>query len=586
LRERQLVGTLALITLGEVRHFNEDELNLLRGLADQAAQAVTNARLFAETERRLRETLLLNRVIAATTSMLEPSAVLQTVCQELARAFDVPQSAAARLNADRTHLTVVAEYRAEGRPPALGAIMPLANNLATQYVIEHRLPLAITDVTTDPRMAAIRDQMQPRGTASLLIVPLVIRDQVMGTLGVDALERREFSPEEITLAQSVAAAAGQALENARLFAETEHRLQRLTALRTIDVAISASLDVRLTLNVFLEQVIAQLGVDAADVLLFNPHLHTLDYAAGRGFRTAALQHTRLRLGEGYAGRVALERRTISIPNWAEEEPDFSRAPLLEEENFKAYYGVPLIAKGQVEGVLEIFHRTTLDPDAEWLDFLEALAGQAAIAIDNAKLFNDLQHSTFQLTLAYDATIEGWSRALDLRDKETEGHTQRVTEMTVRLALAVDVSEAELVHVRRGALLHDIGKMGVPDAILLKPGQLTDEEWVLMRRHPTLAYEMLSPITFLRQALDIPYCHHEKWDGTGYPRGLRGEQIPLAARVFAVVDVWDALRSNRPYRPAWPEEKVREYISEQAGKHFDPQVAEAFLRTTEGSDEPT
>ena len=149
-------------------------------------------------------------------------------------------------------------------------------------------------------------------------------------------------------------------------------------------------------------------------------------------------------------------------------------------------------------------------------------------------------------------------------------------MTVRLAHAVGVSEAELVHVRRGALLHDIGKMGVPDAILLKPGQLTDEEWVLMRRHPTLAYEMLSPITFLRQALDIPYCHHEKWDGTGYPRGLRGEQIPLAARLFAVVDVWDALRSDRPYRSGWPEEKVREHIRQQAGTHFDSHIAEVFL----------
>ncbi|HKZ70871.1 MAG TPA: HD-GYP domain-containing protein, partial [Anaerolineales bacterium] len=152
-----------------------------------------------------------------------------------------------------------------------------------------------------------------------------------------------------------------------------------------------------------------------------------------------------------------------------------------------------------------------------------------------------------------------------------------TELTLRLAREMGIDDAELVHIRRGALLHDIGKMGVPDSILLKPGPLTEEEWAIMHQHPTHAFEMLAPIDYLRQALDIPYCHHEKWDGAGYPRGLKGERIPLAARIFAVVDVWDALRSDRPYRGGWPEEQVREYIREQAGKHFDPAVAEMFLR---------
>ena len=182
-----------------------------------------------------------------------------------------------------------------------------------------------------------------------------------------------------------------------------------------------------------------------------------------------------------------------------------------------------------------------------------------------------------LAQAYDAGLDGWSRALDLRDKETEGHTQRVATMTLRLARAVGVPEADLVQIRRGALLHDIGKMAVPDNILFKPGPLTDEEWKIMRRHPGHAYELLSPIAYLQAALDIPYCHHEKWDGSGYPRGLRGEQIPLSARIFAVADVWDALRSDRPYRPAWPDDRARAYIREQAGKHFDPRVADVFLQ---------
>jgi putative nucleotidyltransferase with HDIG domain len=228
------------------------------------------------------------------------------------------------------------------------------------------------------------------------------------------------------------------------------------------------------------------------------------------------------------------------------------------------------------GVLEILHRTPLDPDEEWLDFFRTLAGQAANAIDNVHMFESLQQSTDELELAYDATIEGWSHALDLRDKETEGHTQRVTRMTVDLARTFGLSEHDLVNVRWGALLHDIGKMGVPDGILLKPGALTDEEWVVMRKHPGLAYEMLSPIRYLHGALDIPYCHHEWWDGSGYPRGLKGDEIPLAARIFAVVDVWDALISDRPYRLAWAEGKALEHIQKGSGTHFDPHVVIKFL----------
>ena len=302
--------------------------------------------------------------------------------------------------------------------------------------------------------------------------------------------------------------------------QIQNQLERLSALRSIDMAITASLDLRVTLNVILDQVTDKLDVDAADILLLNSHSQTLQYAAGRGFRTTALKYTDLRLGKGHAGRAALERRIINVSNMA-EDLNFTRAPLLDAETFLSYYAVPLIAKGHVNGILEIFHRSLLQPEEDWLDFLEALASQAAIAIDNATMFNDLQKSNTELTLAYDTTLEGWSKALDLRDKETEGHTQRVTEMTLRLAKAMGMSEFELVHIRRGALLHDIGKMGIPDSILLKPGLLTEDEWEVMRFHPEYAYKMLSPISFLRPALDIPYYHHEKWDGKGYPHGLKG-----------------------------------------------------------------
>jgi response regulator RpfG family c-di-GMP phosphodiesterase len=295
-----------------------------------------------------------------------------------------------------------------------------------------------------------------------------------------------------------------------------------------------------------------------------------------GFRNDAIRHSRLRVGEGIAGRAALERRSIGIPDLQKDGSEFKRMPLIEGEGFVSYYAAPLIAKGQVKGVLDVLHRSHLEIDEEWMSFFISLAAQAAIAIDNAALFSDLQRSNTELILAYDTTIEGWARALELRDQETEGHTKRATEMTLRLALAMGMDGDELVHVRRGALLHDIGKMSIPDSILLKNGPLTDEEWQMMRRHPAYAFEVLSPIAYLRQALDIPYCHHERWDGTGYPRGLKGEQIPLAARIFSLADIWDALHSDRRYHSAWPEQQIREYIRSLSGTQFDPRVVEAFL----------
>lgn len=358
--------------------------------------------------------------------------------------------------------------------------------------------------------------------------------------------------------------------------QARRQVERLESLRRIDLAINSNVDLRVVFQVFLREVTAQLKVDSAAILILNPQTQTLEHASSIGFRTDGISRSRQRVGEGLAGRAAIERKMVHEPD-IPNASGLVRAELIEGEGFVTYFGVPLVARGQVRGVLDVLHREPLVPDGSWLSFLEALAGQAAIAIENASMLTELQKSHMELQVAYDSTLEGWVKALDLRDKETEGHTQRVTEMTVRLARAMGLAEEELVHIRRGALLHDIGKIGIPDEILLKPGKLTDEEWVVMRKHPVYAYEWLSPVSYLKQALDIPYCHHEKWDGTGYPRGLKGEDIPLSARIFAVVDVWDALRSDRPYRAGWPIEQVREYLVENAGKHFDKQVVDVFLR---------
>ena len=487
---------------------------------------------------------------------------------------------------------------AHGLPPALGVPGALEGEcLCRRKLLTGELD-QVTNILDCERLQKANGDT--RGLHYHASVPLWVGERILGLMNLVGAEEGLFSDEDLKILYGVGNQVGIALERARLREHLEElveertaaltaeiavrkraeenirrQLECLDALRTIDIAITSSFDLNLTLGIVLNQVITQLKVDAADVLLLDPHLHTLKYAVGRGFRSSVIAQGRLRLGEPFAGQAALERRTVAISDLAQVPP--ALAAMIAGENFSAYFGVPLIIKGHVKGVLEVFHRAPLDPDPEWLNFLETLAGQAAIAVDNAQLFNSLQHSNLELNQAYDATIEGWSRAMDLRDKETEGHTQRVTEMTGHLARAMGLSEVDLVHIRRGALLHDMGKMGIPDHILLKPDKLTEDEWVIMRQHPQYAYEMLSPIVYLQKALDIPYCHHEKWDGTGYPRGLKGEQIPLAARIFAVADVWDALRSDRPYRPGWSEEKVREYILEQSGMHFEPQVVEMFMR---------
>jgi putative nucleotidyltransferase with HDIG domain len=345
--------------------------------------------------------------------------------------------------------------------------------------------------------------------------------------------------------------------------------------------ITSTQDLRVILKQFINLVIAQFHVDAADVLLVNRHAPTLEFAAEAGFRSAGIRRSALRLGEGLAGRAALERKVISVPDLRDPGNGFLRPHLIEQEAFVAYYAVPLVAKGVVKGVLELMHRSPLPLDQEQEDFLEAMAYQAAIAIDNATLFEDIQRTNIDLLLAYDATLEGWARALDLRDRMTERHTERVSEMTVSIARAMGVREEEIVHIRRGALLHDIGKIGIPDSILLKEGPLTAEERQQMQRHPVLAFEMLRHITYLRPALDIPYCHHEQWDGSGYPRGLKGEQIPLAARIFAVSDIWDAILStDRAYRSPLSRSEACEHIRGLGGTHLDPKVVDAFLSMEE------
>jgi putative nucleotidyltransferase with HDIG domain len=573
--------TIGMLAIGRETSFTPSDIHLATAVADIAAIALYQIQIDEQSVRSSELLKSVNKITRRLVETLDIQLIYEHLDSELHVLF--PNLSAILISfCDLKRNKITLSYGSFNRNLIdISQIPPFtyqtSDNDPYFDLTQNQTPLIINDLsvqTFSERLSWLFEELIPE---SALLAPMISKGQVMGVLELYGLEKNQFSPTDIEIIDLISNAAGITIENAQLFTQTQHRLERLTALRTIDMAINALLDLRVTLNILLEQIVTHLQIDAADVLLVNSSTWMLEYAAHFAFHGSLVTRTQIRLGEGLAGKAALERKIISIPNISSSEIDTPRSSMFADEGFMAYWAAPLIAKGEVKGVLEIYQRRSVDPDPEWFDFLETLAGQAAIAIDNATLFNNLQRMNMELVLAYDTTLEGWSHALDLRDRDTEGHTRRVADMCIKLAQDMGLSDTELINIRRGALLHDIGKMGIPDNILHKPGPLTNEEKEIMYKHPTYAHEMLSEINFLKPALDIPLYHHEKWDGTGYPHGLSGEEIPLSARIFAVVDVWDSLSSDRPYREAWPVEDVKSHIREQSGKSFDPQVVDVFFQ---------
>jgi len=571
-RNRDLVGVL-LVMSAKLNAFDTKKQILLRRLANLTSVAIKNARTLAQIHQELSEQEAQNRVHNALMGANDLSEMASIFLNELLAVLDAAIGSLWLYDATED---VMVEIAARGLHPDKKRIHKGENILWQIYT--HREAHLSGEFRTDPQFGDDLREKFPTGVGGAL-VPFT-DDEIIGVCLVGMKQPREITTDEVNLLTEIASVACGAISQMRELEHTKRSLEQARGLQVIDQVISASMDLRLIFEVILDQVIELLQVDASDVLLLNMHTQTLEFAAGQGFQTAALKHTHLKLGQGHAGKAAIERRLVNIPNLMEDRNGFERAPLIPNERFMAYYAIPLISKGQIMGVMELFNRSLHEADLEWRKFLEVIATQAAIAIDNARLFENLQRTNAELMLAYDTTLEGWSRALELHDRNEQNQSVRAAEMATQLARELGVSDYDEIHIRRGAILHDIGKMGIPEDILNKEGPLTEEEWEIMRQHPVYAYDLLSPIPYLKPALDIPYCHHERWDGTGYPGGLAGEQIPLAARIFAVVDVWDSMLSNRPYREALPEDEVLSYINNNAGKQFDPTAVQAFMNIVE------
>lgn len=407
---------------------------------------------------------------------------------------------------------------------------------------------------------------------SFAAAPLISIGLVRGLVGF--ARKVNLRSSDIHLLNAVAEITGQALYAAKLVQDNQTQIQRLSTLRKIDNTILSNLDTKNLLDLLLVDFTSSLGVDGAAITIYNPNPDE---------ENVYINYGTVEPDENYpaesAGYAASCTNVLVIQNAKKGIHSQRTYPIhhpIQDLNMVGYAVSPLKNRDIQLGIVEVLSKKEILWDREQIEFFEVLTNQLAIAIDKLNMVSNLRQSNENLMLAYQQTLEGWSRAMDLRDHETENHTQRVTSLTIKLAQCAGFSGEELLQVRRGALLHDIGKLGVPDEILLKAGSLTEEEWKIMRQHPEQARRLIEPISYLRPAMNIPYYHHEKWDGSGYPQQLRGEEIPIEARIFSVVDVWDALTSDRPYRLALSPEVTARYIREQAGHHFDPHIVDLFL----------
>lgn len=411
---------------------------------------------------------------------------------------------------------------------------------------------------------------------SNISAPLIVDGKVIGFLNIDSTTPGFYTDEHAKKLITFTDQVSIALKNARLYESLRQRMNRMQAMTQIDQAINSSLDLNISLEIILMNAKEQLHADAANILLVDEINQRLVFSKARGFKTDAINKTDLRLGTGLPATAVLERKIVQIPDLNIAEASFFKNVLIEQEGFKSYYCAPLITKGQLKGVMEIYFKQPFQADHEWLEFLGTLAQQSAIAINNAELLNSLQSGQFELVNAYENALQGWSRTVEQLIGGGEEELDRVVTLSIKLAEKMGVNRTDLANFKRGAVLHDLGMAFIPSSILCKSEKLSEKELQIIQEHPHHAKTLLSKSKYFTHIMEIPCQHHEKWDGSGYPQGLTGEDIALAARIFSVADVFVAMTTKRPYRKAWPKSKAVKYISSQSGKSFDPSIVSAFL----------
>ena len=555
--------------------YNQETGKTVMAFANQAAIAIKNTRLFENLVNEQHHTSLLYHLSMELAVSLNPEEVAKRALQAATNALGVSRGNILTIENDSKNIQLLAVtgYDHETVDAINQRLSWTTNQGVSGRAIQTRTALIVPDISLDENwipVSGLDDWVN-----STMSIPLITGGVVVGVLNLVSEKLDFFKSESLPLITAIASPVALALQNARLYEGLRQRFKELEILADTSSALRKTQSYNDIPPILLAKAVEGLKADAGVLLLLENN--ALIFATIHG-------ETNVKTGDicsqdaGMMWQALESGKPIFIPDVTQIE-DLHKSAVCQALMGDALSCVciPLQTTTSTIGVVYLNWKKKTFLSADESRLLASIAEIAANAIQRSTLHKQTMQQALDLTLAYDATIEGWSRILDLRDRETEGHTQRVTNMTLQLARAMGIEGFEIEHIRRGALLHDIGKMAIPDIILRKPAALSDEESTLMRRHPQIAYDMLSHIAYLQPALNIPYYHHEKWDGTGYPRGLKGEEIPLTARIFAVVDVYDALTSDRPYRPAWTKRKATAHIRQQTGIHFDPKIVDIFLK---------
>lgn len=546
--------------------FDEEDERLMNTVAGVLGTSIERIRLFRMEQKQRWNAENLREATAALTITMKLPDLYENILSALEKIVSY-DSASIVLEKDG-EMEIVAGRGFPDGVNMVGRRLPASGKWEDIRLSQH--PLILEDAQTDAKFQSWPETSYIHGWMG---IPMIVEDTVLGFLNVDNRTANIYTEEDASLTQTFANQAAIAIKNAFLYKSEQRRHQEAEKLRQAATAVTSSLDLKEVLSLLLSALNDVVPFDSASIIM--PDGENVKIVAAQGFpEELHIIDSVYPMGNKLLKQVLDTGQSLILEDAINDERFQKWNPV----PIRGWMGIPMIARGRVIGFITLDSLTpgSFTPGAA--ELAQSFAHQASVAIENARLFESLKKTNLDLSLAYDTTLEGWGKALELRDKETQGHTLRVTNLTLKLARLMGCTSEQLVQIRRGALVHDIGKMGVPDHILHKNGPLTKKEWEEMRKHPQHAFDLLYPIEYLRPALDIAYCHHEWWDGSGYPRGLRETQIPLAARIFAVVDVWDALLYERPYRKnGWPKKKIIKYLQEQAGIHFDPDVVNIFVQ---------
>lgn len=451
-----------------------------------------------------------------------------------------------------------------------------SNTGVTSEVAIRRESLILHDYTSHPKAFFADPAAREIGPA--LFVPMQDKDDLIGILFAarrKGKDSQDFSESELRLISAVSELAGTAIHRVRMSKKARVQLRRTQSLHAIDSTISGSFDLQQVLKTILSTTCTELRVEAAAIAILNHETMALEYQAVHGFTWNDLKLPRIQLPRSLAAEAVMNQKTIHVMGMADHE-NANHFPFSPREKLRDYYAAPIIAKGKILGILEVFSGDSVHTDQDWYDYLETLAGQASLAIDNLTLFESIQATNHQLRITYDHTIEAWSRSIDLHCGEPEGSSIMLAELTIAIATRMEITGKELIDLRRAALLHDIGEANLPDSVLKKTKPLTATERKQIEQHPLVGYEIVNRIDFLRGAAELIRAHHERWDGSGYPDRLRSTDIPIGASILAVADVWMALLSNRPWRAQWTAEQIIDHFTQNKGVLFDPNICDLSI----------